>query len=167
MLFFSVLHFSETFNSYSCLLPCARFEERVASHLPTAAGEGQTNEVKWRGWWAGHPGLLQSSSSVFKDLKDVLEPFSKTNTYKRITSLHVLLASKGFVVVSKSQQTRFFLKCLPLSAMDLGKNDFSNASDKSCHCWVLVLSPYASHVLSGTICRKTSSSAVCWPGSLN
>lgn len=32
-LLFSVLHFSRFFNSYSCLLLCAHFEERVASHL--------------------------------------------------------------------------------------------------------------------------------------
>jgi len=44
-------------------------------------------------------------------LEDALKPFSKTNTYKGITSLHVLLASSGFVVVSKAQQTMFFPKC--------------------------------------------------------
>lgn len=54
--------------------------------------------------------LLQHSNSVCEDLEDVLKPFFKTNTYKGITSLCVLLASNGFVGVSRMQHTLLLLK---------------------------------------------------------
>ena len=38
--------------------------------------------------------------------------------------------------------------------MELGKNDFSKDSDKPCHCWVLVPSPYASRAQLGIIYRE-------------
>lgn len=43
---------------------------------------------------------------------------------------------------------------MPLSAVELGKNDFSNHSDKPSHCWVLVPSPYTSQAQPGIIYRE-------------
>ena len=42
---------------------------------------------------------------------------------------------------------------MPLS-MELGKNDFSDDSDKPSHCWVPDARPYASHAQPGTIYRE-------------
>lgn len=120
--------------------------------LGTAAGEGRSSKMQWREWWAGHPGCSpRSSSSVCKGLRDVLKPFSKTNTYKRITSLHVFLASKGFVVVSKSQQTVFFLKCC-FQPWSWGK--MISLMTLTIPATAGYYSPYTSHAQLGRIYRE-------------
>lgn len=85
--------------------PCAAFAEGG-----WGLRQGRDGPVKGNKEDGEHV-LLQHSGSVCKDLEDVLKPFSKTNTYRRITSLRVLLASNGFVGVSGMQQTLFLLKC--------------------------------------------------------
>lgn len=89
---------------------------RVAAFAEEGWGlqQGRDEPVRWNetdGEQGIQGALPQSSSSVCRDLEDVLKPFSKTDAYKRITGLPVRLASNGFVVVSKSQETMVFLKC--------------------------------------------------------
>lgn len=63
---------------------------------------------------------VELKSLVCKDLEDALKLFSKTNTYRSITSLRGLLGNNVFCNVFQIVANHVFPK-IPLSVMELGK----------------------------------------------
>lgn len=103
-------------------------------------------------------------SLVCKDLEDALKPFSKTNTYRGITSLCGLLGNNVFYNVFQMVANHVFPEIL-LSVVELGKMISLSNRQTLPLLGMCSLSP-CTHSQAKTA-EKTSSSAVCWTESLH